>query len=52
MFIGTFFIYAWKKNSSLIDTVCRHDLKDDTPVSEDKQAPILGHVSMVTDMVI
>ncbi|CAO3629296.1 unnamed protein product [Mucor hiemalis] len=32
--------------------VYRHDLKDDTPVSEDKQAPILGHVSMVTDMLM
>ncbi|KAI7891892.1 WD40-repeat-containing domain protein [Mucor mucedo] len=32
--------------------VYNHSLKDDTPVSEDKQLPILGHVSMVTDMVL
>lgn len=28
-----------------------HSLKDDAPVSEEKQLPVLGHVSMVTDMV-
>ncbi|GAA5801297.1 hypothetical protein HPULCUR_006743 [Helicostylum pulchrum] len=32
--------------------VYNHSLKDDTPIAEEKQLPVLGHVSMVTDMVL